>query len=79
MSPKHQFLNLHPCLPSFYEQILGFILMQSQGRDIFRNVHFHYIISNTTFKWNITGPKMGHFWRVSYTSLSDGLLKYLLA
>ena len=38
---------------------IGFILMQSQDHDLFRNVYFHYIISNTIFKWNIIGPKIG--------------------
>ena len=31
--------------------------MPSQDHDIFRNVYFHYIISNTIFMWNIRGPK----------------------
>ena len=35
--------------------------MQSQNRDLFRNVYFHFIISNYIFKWNIRGPENDPF------------------
>ncbi len=40
---------------------ISFMLMQSQDHNLFRNVYFHYIISNTIFKRNIRGPKNGPF------------------
>ena len=68
---RHFFFNLHPYLPSFMSKI-GFILMQSQDHDLFRNVYFHYIISNSIFKWNIRGPKIGPFQESIYLSSLSG-------
>ena len=45
----------------FFISKIGFLLMPSQDHDLFRNVYFHYIISNTIFKWNVRGPKIGPF------------------
>ncbi len=63
---------------------IGFILMLSQDHDLFRNIYFHYIISNTIFKRNVRGPKIGpslesilHLF-VRPLHISNSALKYLL-
>ncbi len=48
---------------------IGFMLMQSQYHDLFRNVYVHCLISNTIFKWNVRGKKIGPFFGEHLTPL----------